>query len=94
MTATQPGMIPCPSCSRPLALPIESVLTGRAIVCAGCGLELTAQRDASRDAMDALGNWYEETASARKAAASAQVPTAKPPVADLPTPKPRRRPRR
>lgn len=94
MTATQPGMIPCPSCSLPLALPIESVLTGRAIVCAGCGLELTAQRDASRDAMDALGNWYEETASARKAAASAQAPAANPPVSNPPAPKLRRRPRR
>ena len=90
MTATQPGMIPCPSCSQPLALPIESVLTGRAIVCAGCGLELTAQRDASRGAMDALGRWYEETASAREAAASGQAPGAKPPASNLPAPKPRR----
>lgn len=94
MATPQPGMIPCPSCSQPLALPIESVLTGRAIVCAGCGLELTAQREASRDAMDALGNWYEETASARKAAVATQAPAANPPAANVRTPKPRRRPRR
>ncbi|WP_299398375.1 hypothetical protein [Pelagibius sp.] len=71
MTATQPGEIPCPSCSRPLPLPVAAVLSGQPIVCAGCGLELTAQRETSREALDALGRWYEETGAARDMAASA-----------------------
>ena len=76
MTAQRPGEIPCPSCSRPLALPVEAVLSGQAIVCAGCGLELMAQRETSRKALDALGRWYEETAEARKAASAARPPEA------------------
>ena len=71
MAAPRPGEIPCPSCSRPLPLPVEAVLSATPIVCGGCGLELTAERDASRDALDALGRWYDETAPARKAAAVA-----------------------
>ncbi|NIA68355.1 hypothetical protein HBA54_07100 [Pelagibius litoralis] len=76
MTATQPGRIPCPACSQPLALPIEAVLTGQAIACAGCGLELTAQRETSHEALNALGRWYEETAEARTTAASGQASAA------------------
>ena len=76
MTAQRPGEIPCPSCSRPLALPVEAVLSGQAIVCGGCGLQLTAQRETSRKALNALGRWYEETAEARKAAAAAGPPEA------------------
>ena len=78
MTATRPGEIPCPSCSQPLALPVEAVLTGQAIVCTACGLELTAQRDTSRDALDSLGRWYEETADARRAAAAGKTGNAWP----------------
>lgn len=78
MAAPPPGEIPCPSCGQPLALPVEAVLAGRAIVCAGCGLELTAQRDASRQALDALGRWYSETAAARKAAVAGGAPGPQP----------------
>ena len=71
MTAMQPGEIPCPSCGLALPLPIAAVLSGQPIVCAGCGLKLTAQRETSRDALNALGRWYEETGAARDMAASA-----------------------
>ena len=67
----QPGEIPCPSCGRMLPLPVAAVLSGQPIVCAGCGLELTAQRETSREALDSLGRWYEETGAARDMAASA-----------------------
>ncbi|MGD8497952.1 MAG: hypothetical protein PVG82_03530 [Chromatiales bacterium] len=69
-SAIQPGQIPCPSCQAPLALPIEAVLAGQPIVCQGCGLELTTEREASRDALEALGRWHAETRAAREAASS------------------------
>ncbi len=78
MATPAPGEIPCPSCNRPLALPVEAVLAGRAIVCAGCGLQLTAERDASRQALDALGRWYSETAAARDAAVGGAEPGSQP----------------
>ena len=74
MNAPHPGQIPCPSCSRPLVLPVTAVLTGEPIVCAGCGLELTTQRDASREALAALDRWHRDTTAARTAAVSGQPP--------------------
>jgi len=68
MTALQPGQIPCPDCAQPLALPIEAVLAGRPIICAGCGLELQVNAKQSASALAALGRWWQETASARTAA--------------------------
>ena len=78
MSAPPPGEIPCPSCNQPLALPVEAVLAGRPIVCAGCGLELTAQREASQQALDTLGRWYGETAAAREAAVAGAAPVPQP----------------
>ncbi|MGD1879782.1 MAG: hypothetical protein ACFB13_20045 [Kiloniellaceae bacterium] len=90
MTALAPGRIPCPDCGQPLALPIEAVLAGRAIVCGGCGLELQVNREDSKMALAALGRWYDETAPAREAAAAAS--SAKSPT--VPEGSGRRRPRR
>ncbi|MEO3428208.1 hypothetical protein AAFN88_05080 [Pelagibius sp. CAU 1746] len=70
--ATTPGRIPCPDCGQALALPIAAVLSGQPIVCAACGLELQAKREDSAEALAALGRWYEETATARAAAAGAR----------------------
>ena len=64
-----PGQIPCPDCGAALALPIAAVLAGEPIVCAACGLELQVKREDSAEALSALGQWYEETAAARTAAA-------------------------
>jgi hypothetical protein len=68
MTALSPGRIPCPDCGQSLALPIEAVLAGRPILCAGCGLELQVNRRDSEAALSALGRWWSETAPARAAA--------------------------
>lgn len=61
MTPLQHGRIPCPECAEPLELPVESVLFGRPIPCSSCGLELTADSQASGAALDALSRWYAET---------------------------------
>ncbi|MEQ8355345.1 MAG: hypothetical protein RH942_07400 [Kiloniellaceae bacterium] len=71
----QPGRIPCPDCGFALALPIEAVLAGQAIVCVGCGLELHVHQEDSQAALAALGRWYQETAPARDAAATAGIET-------------------
>lgn len=73
MSATVPGKIPCPSCGAPLPLPVESVLSGTPIGCQFCGLELTVQKQASQDALAALGRWHEETADARARADASQA---------------------
>lgn len=66
----QTGQIPCPSCQATIALPVEDVLNGSAIVCTGCGLELKANTQTSRSALDALDRWYTETRDARAHSAS------------------------
>lgn len=65
MTAEQHGQIPCPSCGQGLLLPIEAVLASRPIVCSACGLELTSKREPSREALDGLARWYQETQATR-----------------------------
>lgn len=93
MTALQPATIACPDCGRALALPIEAVLAGRPIVCAGCGLELHVNREDSKMALAALGRWYAETAPAREKAAAGSA--AAPDAGAVATPGRRgRRPRR
>lgn len=95
MSALPPGRIPCPDCGQPLALPIEAVLAGRPIACAGCGLELHVKREDSKMALAALGRWYDETAPAREAAATASPSPAEPGPGEAETSGRRgRRPRR
>ena len=81
----QPGQMPCPSCETVIPLPVELIIKGEAITCAGCGLELRVDTGSSQQAVDALARWYEETRDAREQAAEAQA-SAKP--------RPGRRPRR
>lgn len=78
MSTTRPGQIPCPDCGQPLPLPIESVLVGRPIICAGCGMELQVKSQDSKEALSALGRWYQETAPAREVAAESGAPKASP----------------
>lgn len=66
----QHGQIPCPSCGKPLVLPVEDVLASRPIVCSACGLELMTKREASREALNGLAHWYQETQTARTNAGS------------------------
>lgn len=76
MTVEQHGQIPCPSCGQPLPLPIEAVLASRPIVCSGCGLELMAKRETSREALTELDRWYRETRAVRAGEGSSSAPPA------------------
>ena len=71
MSQAEPGRIPCPSCNTSMPLAIEAVLDGTPIECAGCGLLLTTDTEASGQALEALRQWYRETREARAQAESA-----------------------
>ena len=51
--AKTPGLS-CPQCSHRIIVSIEILLSGRAIQCPSCGLELTVDDEKSEGALDAL----------------------------------------
>lgn len=69
----QPGQMPCPSCETVIALPVESIIAGKPIVCEGCGLQLKANTEQCQPAIDALERWYEETREAREQAGAGKA---------------------
>lgn len=64
MTASASAEVPCPFCGGAIALPIDAVLALRAIACASCGASLTVDPDRSRQALDRLRRWQQDTRDA------------------------------
>lgn len=51
--AKTPGLN-CPGCNHRIIISIENLLSGQAIQCPSCGLELTVDNEKSEGALDAL----------------------------------------
>lgn len=48
------GRMPCPVCGVTVTVPMASLLGGLAIFCGGCGVKLSIDMNASRNALSAI----------------------------------------
>ncbi len=51
---TDPPGVPCPKCRKPIRLSIEKLLAATPVYCSECGLQLTLDRQASAEGLDAV----------------------------------------
>lgn len=51
---TDPPGVPCPRCRTPIRLTVQKLLAGTPVFCSDCGLQLTMDRQASSEALDAV----------------------------------------
>jgi hypothetical protein len=63
---TEPPGVPCPRCKTPIRLTLPKLLAGTPVFCSECGLELTLDRHASTDALDAARTMQELTKGAEE----------------------------
>lgn len=63
---TEPPGVPCPRCKAAIRLTLPKLLAGTPVFCSECGLELTLDRKASTDALDAARELQEVTKRAEE----------------------------